>query len=334
MNDNPRSKTLIFILLVALLMAAPIISQSPYIINILIMTGLHIILATTNRLILRTGTWFLGHAAFYAIGVYSVLLARQFLGLNYWVALPLSGLSAGLIALGLGYATARVRGVPFCIITVAFVEVVRLTIVKMGGGRPVKCPPPEAIFGLDFSSKIHYYYLILLLVAITLFVLRRIEKSRIGGVIIAIAESESLAESVGINTTRYRVAIMSVCCFFAGIAGAFFAPYVRVVGYTTFTLTASIVILIYVVVGGSKNLWGPVAGAAFLTILPEFLPGRAAIQNIMYAAIVLATLFFLPGGIVTLPKVVRQRTMVTLLQAVRQRVGNKSIVRGKHLDNT
>lgn len=333
MIDNIRSM-IIICLLAALSLSVPAISQSPYILNILIMTGLHIILATTNRLILRTGTWFLGHAAFYAIGVYSLLLIRQFIGLNYWVALPLSGLLSGLVALGLGYATARVRGVPFCIITVAFVEVVRLTIMKMGGGRPVKCPPPEAILGFDFSNKIHFYYFIFLLVAITLFILHRIEKSRIGGSIIAIADSESLAESVGINSTRYRVAIMSVGCFFAGIAGAFFAPYVKVVGYTTFTLNASIVILIYVVVGGSKNLWGPVVGAAFLTILPEFLPGRAAIQNIMYAAIVLATLFFLPGGLVTLPQVILQKKTVTLFQTVRQRFGDKSTEHRRHLDNT
>lgn len=319
MNEIKQVKTLSLAAVVCVLLAWPLISRSPYIFNIMIMTGLHIILATSNRLILRTGTWFLGHAAFYAIGVYTVLLARQFLGLNYWAALPLAGLAAGIVALVLGFTTAKVRGVPFCIITVALVEVVRLTIVRLGGGRPVKCPPPEALFGLDFSSKIHYYYFIFALVTLTLLILNRVEKSRFGGNIVATAESESLAESVGINTTRYRVVIMSLSCFFAGIAGGFFAPYVRVVGYTTFTLTASIVILIYVVVGGGRSLWGPVIGAAFLTILPEFLPGRAAIQNIIYAAVVLGTLFFLPGGLITLPRAVLRRDLPTMVQVIKRK---------------
>ena len=324
MIDKRRSTTIPLAAVVVFFLVLPLFSQSPYLLNILIMTGLYIILATTNRLILRTGTWFLGHIAFYAVGAYTVLLARQYLGISYWLALPLAGVMAGLVALGLGYATARVKGVPFCIITVAFVEVVRLTIVKLGGGRPVKCPPPDSLFGLTFDDKIPYFYLIFFLVALTIFVLHMVERSRVGEAIIATAESESLAESIGINTVRYRVLIMVLCCSFAGLAGGFFAPYVRVVGYSTFTLTASIVILIYVVVGGSRSLWGAVIGAAFLNILPEFLPGRASIQNIIYASIVLASLFFLPGGLITLPQVIRQRRIVTLPQVIKEKIASRS----------
>ena len=107
MNDlgqNKRSPYLVLGLILGAAACAPLITSSPYILNVLILTGLHIILAASNRLILRSGVWFLGTAAFYAVGVYTVLLARQFLGLNYWLALPLAGLAAGLVALGLGYA--------------------------------------------------------------------------------------------------------------------------------------------------------------------------------------------------------------------------------------
>ena len=305
--------------MLAALACAPLVTTSSYILNVMILTGLHVILAASNRLILRMGVWFLGTAAFYAIGVYSVILARQLLGLNYWLALPLAGLAAGLVALGLGYATARVQGVPFCIITVAFVEVVRLTIVRLGGGHPVKCARPEAVFGLDFSSKVHYFYLIMVLLILCLGLLHLVERSRFGRNARAMAESETLSQSLGVNTVRHRVLIMSLCCFIAGLAGGFFAPYVRVVGYTTFTLTASIVILIFVVVGGTRNMWGPVIGAAFLTVLPEFLPGRAAVQNIIYAAIVLASLFFLPGGLISLPRIIREGRLTTLAAGLKNR---------------
>jgi branched-chain amino acid transport system permease protein len=275
------------------------------------MAGIAVILATTNHLILRTGAWFLGHIAFFAIGAFTLLYARSLLGLSYWLAMPLAALITGLVALGFGYATSRVKGIPFCILTVAFVEVVRLTIQRLFSGRPVICQTPEALFSVDFSSRTHYYYFICILVALVLALMRMIDTSRIGANLTLIAENESLAESVGINTVRYRVMLMTVCCGLAGLAGAFFAPYVKVVGETSFNLGASVLILMYIVVGGMGFFWGPVIGAVFLSILPEFMPGRAAIQFIIYALIVLATIFFLPGGVLSLPGIVRQRILRT-----------------------
>ena len=295
------------------LVALPWVAKSAYVQHLTIMSGLAIVLAVSNRIVLLCGAWFMGHAAFYAIGAYGLVLLRSELGLNYWVALPLIGLVACLVAIGLGYATSRVKGMPFCIITVAFVEVVRLTITKvefLGGHRALKCAPPDPIFGINFSSKISYYYLILLMVAFTVIFLSLIEKSRVGNILKTMAENESLAESLGINTVRYRVVILSICAFFGGIAGGFYAPYVAVTGPTSFTLVTSIMILFYAVVGGVGSIWGPVVGAVFLNILPELLPNRASIQNILYAAIVLASLFFLPNGIIGLPKTIATRFFV------------------------
>jgi branched-chain amino acid transport system permease protein len=291
-------------------MVLPWLANSAYAHHLLIMMGLAIILAASNRLILVSGAWFMGHAAFYAIGAYGLVLLRTKAGLDYWVALPLIGMVAGVVALGLGYATSRVKGIPFCLITVAFVEVVRLTIIKtpyLGGHKALMSQPPEPFLGVDFSSKIHYYYFILLLVALTLLLLQLIEKSPVGAALKAMAENESLAESVGINTVRYRVITMAVCAFFGGIAGAFYAPYVAVTGPTSFTLTTSVMIVFHVVVGGAGSIWGPVIGVIFLTLLPEVLPSRAAYQNILYAIIVLASLFFLPEGLVGVPRLIGQR---------------------------
>jgi len=299
-----------YIAAVAVLAALPWLANSAYAPHLMIMTGLAIILAVSNRLILVSGAWFMGHAAFYGIGAYGLVLLRSKAGLDYWVAFPLVGLVASIVALALGYATSRVKGIPFCIISVAFVEVVRLTIVKtpyLGGHKALQCAPPEPIFGLDFSSKIHYYYFILVLVLLTLTLLKLIEKSPVGAVLKTMADNESLAESVGINTVRYRVLIMALCAFFGGIAGAFYAPYVAVTGPTSFTLLTSVMILFYVVVGGAGSIWGPVIGAITLTLLPEVLPSRAAYQNILYAGIVFCSLFFLPEGLVSLPRLIGQR---------------------------
>ncbi len=286
----------------------PWILKSAYSQHLMIMVGLMIILSVSNRLVLVSGAWFMGHAAFYAIGAYGVVLLRSKAGIDYWIALSLAGLMASLVAFVLGYATSRVRGIPFAIISVAFAEVIRLTIIKvkwLGGHKALISPPPEPLLGIDFSSKIEYYYFILLLVLITLFILYLVEISPAGATLKIMAENEELAESVGINTTRYKVFTLTLCAFFAGIAGGFYAPYVAVTGPTSFTLNTSILILFNVVVGGMESILGPVVGALFLTLLPEFLPGQAGIQNILYAAVVLAVLFFLPQGIVSLPDRIR-----------------------------
>jgi branched-chain amino acid transport system permease protein len=299
---------LLYALLVGILVA-PLFLQSLYVLNLLIMIGLAIILAVTNNMILRTGAWFFGHIAFFAIGAFTMLAGRIVLGLNYWMVLPLSGIMAGLSALGFGYATYRVKGIPFCILTVAFVEVVRLTFQRICQGRAIICPTPEALFGIDFASRIHYYYPICVLVALTLALMRMIDASRVGSNLTIIHDNEPLAESVGINAVRYRVMIMAVCCALAGLAGGFFAPYIKVVGDTSFGMNAQAVVFMGIVVGGMGSFWGPVVGAIFMALLPEFLPRSAAMQDIIYSSVVLVSLFYLPGGIISLPGVIKD--MVT-----------------------
>lgn len=291
-------------LLVALALL-PWIADTAYSHHLMIMAGVAVILAVSNRLILVSGSWFMGHAAFYAIGAYGVVLLRTKLGLGYWTAFPLIGLIAGVVALGLGYATSRVKGIPFCLISVAFVEVVRLTIMKIpffGGYKALKCLPPEPILSFDFHSKIDYYYFVLLLVLVVFLVLYLIEKSHVGMTLKRMAESESFTQSLGVDTVRYRVVVLAICAACAGLAGAFLAPYVAVTGPTSFTLSASVIILMAVIVGGMGSMLGPVVGAVFLTLLPEFLPSRAAFQNILFAAIILASLFFLPEGLIRIPR--------------------------------
>ncbi|MBW2619513.1 MAG: branched-chain amino acid ABC transporter permease, partial [Deltaproteobacteria bacterium] len=123
-----------------------------------------------------------------------------------------------------------------------------------------------------------------------------------------LAESESLAESVGINTVRYRVMVMTVGCGLAGVVGAFFATYFHILSESSFGFMPSFIIIMGIVVGGQYSFWGPVIGAVFLSILPEFMPGhKATIQFMVYAVIVMATLFFLPKGLISLPEVIGRR---------------------------
>ena len=306
MNNKRQTKGISIFLILGILTIGPLIYRTDYILHIAIIIGLQAILSIANRLILLSGLWFMGAAGFYAIGAFSLLFLREILGLNYWVSFFLVGLWAGIVALGLGYSTSKAKGIPYAIITVAFVEVVKLSIAKMGGGA-WQSSAPEAIYSIDFSQKIHYYYFILVLVLITVLVFYLIENSRVGWTLKAVAENEYLSMSIGINVVFLRLIVTSVCCIFMGIAGAFFTPYFMVIGYQTFTLTASILVIICVVVGGMGSLWGPVIGAAALMIVPELLPGRAILQNIIYAFTIMVFLFFVPNGIVSLPTVIMEK---------------------------
>ena len=308
MNRNSELiKLSTYALLVVIIFAVPLVISSQYILNLLIMMGIYIILSSSMRLILLTGRWFMAHVAIFAIGAFATILSMQLWDLNYWLVLPMAGVIASLVGLAIGYATARVKGFVFVLVTVAMVEVVRLSIVNFVGRRPFKCPTPDVLFWLDFSSKDHFYYLTAAMVAISLYVLYRIEKSWLGEVMAAINESETLSESIGINTVRYRVMIMAAACFFAGIAGAVFAPYIIVVDHSSFTIWAGVLVLTYIVVGGQSTFLGPIIGVVFLTILPELLPGRASTQYLLYAFVILVTLFFLPGGIASLPRYVMDK---------------------------
>jgi len=287
------------------LLSIPLIVKSAYFHHLLIMIGLAALLGMSNRLIINSGAWFMGMAAFYAIGAYGLVLLREKVGMDYWSAVPVIGLITAAIALGLGYATSRVRGIPFAIISVAFAEVIRLTIIKtpfLGGHKAWVCPPPEPIFGITLSSKIGIYYLILVLCVIVGFLFHRLEKSPTGNALMTMAENEELAESIGINTTRYKVVVLMVGALVASLTGTLFASYIGIIGPTSFSLMTSVIILMTIVIGGMANIWGPIIGAAFVTLLPEILPGQAADQNIAYATIVLLTLFWLREGLISLPK--------------------------------
>lgn len=317
MNRQNLTKTIAFLILAVILLAVPIVIRDPYVIHILIMVGISIILCASLRLVVMTGVWHLGQIAFYAIGAYTLTLLMVYYDISFWLLLPLAGIAAAAASLGFGYLTIRVKGLYFVMLALAFVEMIRLTIIAvpfLGAQRVMNIPPPNPIIipyllRVEFISKTPYYYLILALVVITLAVFYMIERSRVGSILKSIAANEPLCKSVGINTTRYKVLAFVICCFFAGIAGGFYAPYIGLIAPGSFTSWASIMVFLALIVGGVGSFWGPVLGAAFLTALPEVLRGAAIYEPMISAAILILILFFLPSGLTSLPRVVRSRMM-------------------------
>ena len=166
-----------------------------------------------------------------------------------------------------------------------------------GGAAGLTGIPPLLGF-----SKVPYYYFFLGLTTVCLLVLYRLEMSRPGITWKAIAQSHMVAASVGINEARYRIIASAIGCLFAGIAGATYAHYNTVIGPTSFSFMATIMLLIYAVVGGIGNFTGPIVGVFLLMTVPELLRGLREYVPYISAAIVLIVVFLMPKGVTGLVK--------------------------------
>jgi branched-chain amino acid transport system permease protein len=305
-------KPVSYLVLILVLFLIPLFTKDAYLLHILIMTGINIILAISLRAIATTGQMSLAHAGFMAIGAYTSALLVMKLGLSFWVALPLGGLASAVIALLVGYPFVRVKRVYFAMLTLFLGAVIRLIIMEWrnltrGSSGLLDIPPPNSLnfFGLYnivFDSKIPYYYLILVLMLITLLFLYRIDSSRVGRTLLAIQQDDSVAESVGINVTNFKVFAWCVGCFFAGIAGAFYAHFIKTLTPDSFGVLQAIYVIVYMVVGGRRRFYGAILGAFILTLLPEFFRILKEYQPLVFVGILLVITFFLPGGLADLPK--------------------------------
>ena len=312
MSEPPASTRLYraggFILLAAALIVLPhLLSFSQK--EILVFLTINILLVSSYRLLTLTGEWSLAHAVIMGIGAYGSALSAKQLG----VAVPLSMLmgagAAGLIAFLLSFPLLRMKGFYFLIGSFAAGEIIRL-IWKwseltwlFGGPKGIKLIPPFPdieFLSIDFYDPAHYYYLCLIVVTISLIILYRIERSRVGLTFHAIHWQDKLAELVGINTFRYRMLAFVISAFFAGLAGALYAHYVGTVNPNRFGVEEMVYILIWAIVGGTATFYGPILGVVALTVLNEVVLralGVDQMRPMLYGAILIVSILFLPNGL-------------------------------------
>ena len=281
------------------------------VLGFLILLFVNLMLAVSLYPIIRMGQLSIGHAAFMAIGAYTSTLLVMKIGLSFWLSLLAGGVMAAIVALLVGSLTLRIKGLFFVVITFGINEIVRLFIVFgpdiLGGSAGIpNVPHPDliAIPGLlviDFASRVPWYYLSLILALITIFVIYNIDRSRIGRTYRAIDQNDMLAESIGINLMGYKVTIFTIGCFFAGIAGSLFAHYYSVVTPDEFTIWKSIYLVIYIQVGGLASIAGPIAGTVLLNAVDEIFRFSGTCQPLIYGAILVLVILFLPEGILGLP---------------------------------
>jgi branched-chain amino acid transport system permease protein len=269
--------------------------------------GLNALLALSVYATLSCGQLALSSAGFAAIGAYAASILTLNFGAPFPVALAVAAALPALVAVPLGLPVLRIRGVFLAIATVAFGEVVRLGLVNwdyVNGAQGLVAIPQKTSL-----------WIIYLAVGLALLLFARLRGSKWGFALEAIREDEAAARTMGIHTTGYKLAMLVLGAVLAGVAGALEAHFSFMVAPNGFAFVRVVDMLVFAVVGGTIAYYGPVVGAAFLTVLPEVLRELAPLLGIepgplrflVNGLVLLCVILFLPNGIVSLPRRLRER---------------------------
>jgi len=307
MNKTKRSRFGIAAVLLVALVLFGVFYSGDYVLHVGVLVMINVVLASSLRLINLSGQLSLAHGGFVTLGAYASAVLLTKVGMSStWLALLISAVLAAVIAVVIGIPFTRLKGIYFTITGIFFVQVIVLTVqqwrsITGGNGGLQGVPRPDSILGIEFASKTSFFMLAIVLMVVSLVILWAIERSRIGMTFLGIKQADSLAESIGINTTVYKVAAFAIGGFFAGLMGGFYVQYVSAVDPTVFGFLPTIYMLIYVIVGGEDSFLGPMVGAALLTILPEVARPLQSWMPLLFAAILMVIIFLLPEGLVGLP---------------------------------
>ncbi len=293
-----RLIALIFFLLLFLF---PLITQEPYTLRILIFANIFVIFAVSWDFISGyTGQVNFGHALFFGVAAYSTALLNKYLGLQPWLTIPIGALVAVLAGVVMCLPALRLRGPYLSLVTLAF-PLILLGIIKAfpdftGGEHGISGLPGLA------DSRTANYYISLLVMIISVLIMWKLTDAksslvRTGIILHAIREDEIAARATGINTIRYKMLAFAVGGFFAGVAGGLYAHFMKIAGPSTLDMMLSFQAIIWTVFGGIVSIYGAVVGVYFLYPLMELLRVVPELRIIIFAAIVILILLFMPEGI-------------------------------------
>lgn len=251
--------------------------------------GVNAMLALSIYLTLSCGLLSLANAAFMGIGAYAAALISMQTGLPFPVALAAGAALPALVALIIGIPTLRLSGVYLAMATLGFGEVVRVIVLNMEvtGG-------PMGLNGIP--QKTEFWHIILLLL-VTLFLLARLRRSKIGRAFEAIKEDEVAARLMGVNVASYKLLAFVLGAAIAGVAGGLNAHYTFTIGPGNYAFENAVDILTMAVFGGTSNLIGPTIGATILTLLPEVLRQFKDFRLAINGLILILVILYLPKGI-------------------------------------
>lgn len=282
--------------------AVPLVSTSPYVLHVGIMTGVFVILVQSLNLVLGySGLLSFATPAFLGMGAYCTTILSMRYALDNSLTF-LAAAAAGLVTgVALGVPSLRLSRHSFVIVTLSFTLLLQLAANNWmdvtRGAMGISGIPAPRFFGFAWADKFTWYYVVLTFAAATIGIVKAIVDSRIGRAMIATRDNEPLAIAVGIDTFRIKIFAFAVSGALAGLAGAIYAHYLTFIDPGVFGFSFTESLLIMVILGGSGTLWGPVAGALVFTVVPELLRLTPEVRSLAYGVILLAVVLAMPKGV-------------------------------------
>jgi len=300
---TPRRLLNRWVLFAAAVLAISGVLNNDYYFTLFNFIGIHTLLVVgLNLLMGYDGQISLGHAAFFGLGAYTSGILTATYGFNPWLALLLGLVVSGLAALLIGIPALKLRGYYLAMATLGFGIIVYIVFNEAqkltGGPSGLSGIPSLSLAGFPLNTTRRLYFLIWLTVGLILALSANLVNSRLGRGLRALHDSEAAAQSLGVNTARLKLLIFIWSALYASLAGSLYAYSLNFIAPSSFGFMFSIKLVTMVVVGGMASIWGSLLGAAVLTVLPELLVFFHDYEIVIFGAILMVVVIFLPRGLV------------------------------------
>lgn len=309
-GSTARQKILALVIVIAAIIWPFVVSRGS--VDIATLTLIYVMLGLgLNVVVGLSGLLVLGYAGFYAIGAYTFALLNHYYGFGFWESLPIAGLTAALAGFLLGFPVLRLRGDYLAIVTLGFGEIVRILLLNnteiTGGPNGISQLPKPTLFGLEFSRTakegwdtfhnffgldynagdriIFLYFVALLLVLLTLFVINRLLRMPLGRAWEALREDEIACRSLGLSPTKIKLTAFTISAAFAGFAGTLFAARQGFISPESFTFVESAFVLAIVVLGGMGSQTSVILAAIILVVSREMMRDLNAYSMLLLGAL-------------------------------------------------
>jgi branched-chain amino acid transport system permease protein len=309
MSRTPRSAQVFLIVGLIALALFPLSNSVFYIELVTKVMILAIFALSLDLLVGYTGLISFGHAAYFGIAAYAVvLLSPKYAAASIWWTLPASVSIAAASALVIGLFVLRTKGIYFIMVTLAFAQMVYFLFhdTGLGGGSDgiyLNFKPEAKIVGItlfDLGNIRHFYYFVLALLVLVYLFLRRLLSSPLGHALIGIKVNEHRMLSVGFPVFRYKLASFTIAGGLGGLAGYLAAVQFGFVNPEILSWHQSGNVLLMVILGGMGTLYGPIAGAFAFAMMQEYFSALTKHWQLLMGGLIVLLVLFFPGGLASL----------------------------------
>ena len=306
--------------LVAVLVAVLPLGMNTYWTEVAVNVGLYALLALSLNVILgQAGIFHMGHAAFYAVGAYVTAILNTHYQIPILLLIPVAGAAAALFALVVARPIIHLRGDYLLIVTIGIVEIVRIALINdvfglTGGANGIFGIARPEIFGIKIRKAIQFYYLLWIMVGLTVLLFHWLSESRFGRALNCIKEDDTAAEGCGMDVAHLKLMAFVIGAFWAGMAGNLFAAKMTIISPSSFTFWESVVVFAVVILSGGSQI-GVLLGTFLIVALPEMFRDFASARMLVFGLAMMIMMVVRPQGL--LPPSPRRYDVRRLLRRTR-----------------